>query len=467
MADYYDELLKICGFEDEEIDRERPRIEKAFRKLELGLEDMKKAEAWVRLNHEVELVGVKKILRLWLKELIDLVSARDEGKRLVYFGFPTIAGPAAAIANASEETFCISPDTVLCFTLGQIFNKLTPILEAGEENGLPPGHGLCTLQTIRVGGMAKGIIPVPDLALGSSYYCDMGSKADELLHERYGHPAVYVDGSMDSRWGEFPNFLPERVELLSGQLEKIFDRIKEVLGIEVTPEARQEGASRSRELNSALNELVELVRMADPQPVSLVEVELARRLTNGSTSRRIITEGTEAIATLNQEIRERIDRGFGIVEKGAPRTAIVNAPFSDPSIIRMMENLGLSISIGLFTLLSARVRKATPFISGEIQAKQEMERGLFHSNYGLIKWAADIARESNVDGIIWNYHFNCRPLAQPSHLFKQFVEKETGIPVLSLESDWYDSRNYSAASLRTRVETFAEILRARKAFARV
>lgn len=467
MADYYDGLLKICGFEDEEIARERPRIAKAFRKLELGPEDMKRAEIWVRQNHEVTLMGVRKVLRLWLKELIDLLAARDEGKRLVYFGFPTIAGPAAAIASASEEIFCISPDTVLCFTLGEIFNKLNPILEAGEENGLPPGHGLCTLQTIRVGGMAKGIIPIPDLALASSYYCDMGSKADELLHERYGHPAAYVDGSMDSRWGEFPNYLPERVELLSGQLEKIFDRVKEILGIEVTQEARHEGASRSREFNTALNELVELMKMADPQPISLVEVELARRLTTGSTSRRIITEGPEAIATLSQEVRGRIERGIGIVEKDAPRTAILGTSFSDPSIIRMMENLGLSIPFSVFGLVMARVRKATPFISGEIQAKQEMERGLFHSNYGLIKWAADIAHESNIDGIIWNYHFNCRPLAQPSHLFKQFFEKETGIPVLSLESDWYDSRNYSAASLRTRVETFAEMLRARKASAAV
>jgi len=30
MANYYDELLKLCGFEDNEIENERPRIEKTF-----------------------------------------------------------------------------------------------------------------------------------------------------------------------------------------------------------------------------------------------------------------------------------------------------------------------------------------------------------------------------------------------------------------------------------------------------
>jgi benzoyl-CoA reductase/2-hydroxyglutaryl-CoA dehydratase subunit BcrC/BadD/HgdB len=49
-----------------------------------------------------------------------------------------------------------------------------------------------------------------------------------------------------------------------------------------------------------------------------------------------------------------------------------------------------------------------------------------------------------------------------SELLKQFVEKETGVPVLSLETDLADSRSYSAEAMRTRVETFAEMLRARK-----
>ena len=462
---YYDELLKICGFELEEIDAERVRIEKAFQKLDLGPEDMRKTESWVRQHHDVELMGVRKILGLWLKELIDLVLAKDEGKKLVYFGFPTISGPAAVIAASSEEIFCTCPDTVLCYTMGQIFNKLNPILEAGEEHGLPPGHSLCSLQQIRVGGMVKGIIPVPDLVLTSSYFCDMGSKTDELLHERYGHPAVYVDGIMDSRWGEYPDYQPQRVELLGAQIETIFDNVKEILGVEITEEARYEGAARGRQIYGVLSELIGLVKDANPQPISIVEVELARRLTNGSNSRRIMDEGPKAITILNQEVRERIDKGVGVVEKGAPKIMITMAPFSDPSIVHMVENTGLSISGTLFSLTASRVKTKTPFISGQILAEEEMVRGINHGTYGLIKKAAEVVQELAIDGFIWGYLFNCRPVALPSHLLKQFVEEETGIPTLSLEMDMYDSRSYSAAALQTRVETFADMLRAKKASA--
>lgn len=464
MADYYDGLLKLCGFEDEEINAERPRIERAFRKLELGPADMKSAEIWLRKNHEIDLVGVRKILRLWLRELFDLVLVREEGKKkLVYYGFPSVDGPAMAIAAASDDIYCTCPDVVLGHTLGQIFNKLNPILEEGERNGLPPGHGLCSLQQIRVGGMAKGIIPVPDMVLTSSYFCDMGSKTDELLHQRYGHPAVYMDGSMDSRWGDFPDCPPERVDYLGGRLEESFAGVRKYLGVEVTQEARVEGAACARALLGALGELSELMNTADQQPLSIVTVELARRLTSGSAGKRVLTEGPQAIALLNQGVKERIDRGVAVVEKGAPKVMVMLSNHSDPRIMRMIENCGLSVPQSVATGLWAKYKTNVPFISGDKIAKHEMVRGWYHGTYGRIVRAAEIAQEAGMDGIIWNYLYHCRPLSLDSHLFKQYVEKETGIPVLSLEFDLADSRTYSAESLRTRVETFAEMLRARKA----
>jgi benzoyl-CoA reductase/2-hydroxyglutaryl-CoA dehydratase subunit BcrC/BadD/HgdB len=465
MASYYDKLLKLCGFDDEEINKERLRIEKVFQRLELVPEDMKTAESWLQQNHDMTLVGVRKILRLWIKELIDMVLAKEEGKKLLFYGFPTIPGPSAAISSASSEIYCVCPDGVLAFTLGHIFNKVSSILEAGEQNGLPPGHSLCSLQQTRVGGLAKGIIPVPDMVLTSSYYCDMGSKTDELIHERYGHPAVYVDGCMDSRWDEFPDCLPERINFLGAELNKALDKVKDILGVEVTEEARRAGASRNSDIMKAVNELVLLMKDADPQPISMIEVDMAKMLAHASGSRRVIKELAGAINTLNDEVKERINKGIGIVEKGAPRVAILFLHLSDPSITRMIENSGLSIPVLVLDLVSAKHKKTPSIISGEILAEAEMKTGIFYGSSGFIKRSAEALKDSHLDGVIWNYLYNCHPLTQMSHLFKQFVEKETGIPILPLESDLVDSRVYSAEAQRNKVETFAEILRARKSSA--
>jgi len=465
MADYYDELFRLCGFEDGEIEKERTRIEKTFKKLEITPEDISPAESWVRENHDVELVGVRKVLGVWLRELIDLIMAKDEGKKIVYFGFPSIGGLGMAIATAADDIYCGCPDVVLCHTMGQIFNKLNPILEAGEQNGLPPGHGLCTLQTIRTGALAKGIIPIPDMVIMSSYYCDMGSKNDELLRERYGHRAVVIDGCMDSRWGEFPFYLPERVEYLGNGLDKLIAQTKEILGAEITREVWDKSAAISGQLFAAIGELSQMMK-ADPMPISVAELEIARFLVTGSTG-KAVSHGPEAIATLNQEVKKRVDDGIGIVEKGAPRVTVFLSPFSDASIAHMIENAGLAIPVMLMTApLRIEPWQTTYTSPGEVKAEVEMKVGIYHSTYALAQRWAEVVEDFDLDGSIFGYQFNCRPLAQPSHLLPKMVEERTGKPTLSLEMDYYDSRSYSAAALRTRVETFAEILRARKTSAK-
>jgi benzoyl-CoA reductase/2-hydroxyglutaryl-CoA dehydratase subunit BcrC/BadD/HgdB len=384
---------------------------------------------------------VRKLLRAWLNELMDLVLAKDEGKKVAYYGFPTIQGPGMAIrAAAPDEIYCACPDVVLRHTLGQIFNKLTPVLEAGEENGLPPGHGLCSLQQIRVGALAKGIIPVPDLAVTSSYYCDMGSKTDELLHEIYGHRTVYCDGSMDSKWGEYPGYLPQRVNFLGAQLDKIFGTVKEVLGVEVTIDAWDKAISISRQLFKGIGQLTRLM-MTDPVPVSSVVTGLVFQLSQGSTGRSM-TEGPEALEILCQEVKQRVDAGIGVVEKGAPRVLSYLASHSDPTIAHMMENAGLALAATFVTVPPPKPPPPPPDATiGERRAEAEMLVGVYHSSFSTVKRFADAVKDLNFDGIIWGYLYNCRPLSQPSHFLKKWIEENVGVPVLSLEMDMYDSRN--------------------------
>jgi benzoyl-CoA reductase/2-hydroxyglutaryl-CoA dehydratase subunit BcrC/BadD/HgdB len=61
------------------------------------------------------------------------------------------------------------------------------------------------------------------------------------------------------------------------------------------------------------------------------------------------------------------------------------------------------------------------------------------------------------------YLYSCRlaGLAQP--VLKKTISERLGIPVLVLEGDLYDSRNYSAEQLRTRVESFVGMLKMAKA----
>ncbi len=463
MGNDYDGLLKLCGFEDEEIENERPRIESSFEKLGIVAEDMERANSWVKQNHDVSLEGVRKLLGAWLKELIDLVLSKEEGKKIVYFGFPAILGPGLMLSASSEDVFVSAPDMVLDHTMGQIFNKLTPILESGEANGLPPGHALCSLWQAKIGGIASGMIPVPDLALASSYFCDMGSKADDLVTAQYGIPVAYIDGVMDSKWGEFPEYLPERVHYLGGQINQALEKAEKVLGIKIAPDAWERSQKESREFVNNLLKLLELMK-ADPVPVSVVELELLEALSGSSTGRGI-REGIKAMSILVEELEERVRAGTGITEKGAPRVMMAAGHCSDPRVTHLIEEAGLAVPLTMVLswIGGPKVEPKGDYDTpGEKIANYELAAANFHGTDASIKlfeWGSKVMK---LDGVIAHYLYNCRPAATTSHAQKKYLEEKTGLPVLALEIDNFDSRAYSADSMRTKVETFAELVKSRK-----
>ena len=463
MAEYYDELFKLCGYEDEEIEADRNRINITLERLEISPADIPMADEWVRQNHDVSLKGVRKLLGAWLKELVDLVLAKDEGKKIVYFGFPAIVGPGLMLSASSDDIFVSAPDMVLDHTMGQIFNKLTPILEAGEANGLPPGHALCSLWQAKIGGVAKGIVPVPDFALASSYYCDMGSKADDLVTALFGTPIAYIDGIMDSKWGEYPEYLPERVHYLGRQINQALEMAEKVLNIKIAPDAWEKSQKNKRAFVDNLLSLLDLMK-ADPVPISIVELELLEALSGTSTGRGI-QEGIKAMEILIDELKERVKAGTGVTEKGAPRVMVGFGHTSDPRVTRLIEDVGLSVPLtGVLSWaggpkIELENNYNTP---GEMIADYELAIGNFHGTDGTIKTFEVGANVMKLDGFIANYLYNCRPAALLSHIQKKYLEEKTGLPVLALEIDNFDSRSYSADSLRTKVETFAYMLKEKK-----
>jgi benzoyl-CoA reductase/2-hydroxyglutaryl-CoA dehydratase subunit BcrC/BadD/HgdB len=352
---------------------------------------------------------------------------------------------------------------VLNHTMGQIFNKLIPILEAGEANGLPPGHALCSLWQAKIGGIVKGMVPVPDLALASSYFCDMGSKADDLVTALYGIPIAYIDGVMDSKWGEYPDYPPERVHYLGAQINQALRKAEDILDIKIAPDAWERSQKDSRGYVNNLLRLIDLMR-ADPVPVSIVELELLEALSGSSTGRGI-REGIKAMEILLQELEDRVKAGTGVTEKGVPRVMLGVGHCSDPRVTRLVEDVGLAVPL---TMVLSSVSgpkfkpKKTYATPGETIADYELATGNVHGTDGMLRLFESGAKVMKLDGYIAQYLYNCRPAALGSHSQKTYLEEKTGLPVLALEIDDFDSRAYSADSLRTKVETFAEMLKEKK-----
>ncbi|MEJ2738599.1 MAG: hypothetical protein P8105_01975 [Dehalococcoidia bacterium] len=81
------ELLELCGFEEDELKKELPRIEKAFNKLGITAEDIETGKQRLHRYYDVDLKGIRKTLRLLVQNLVNTVMAKEDGKTKIVYGF--------------------------------------------------------------------------------------------------------------------------------------------------------------------------------------------------------------------------------------------------------------------------------------------------------------------------------------------------------------------------------------------
>ena len=72
-----------------------------------------------------------------------------------------------------------------------------------------------------------------------------------------------------------------------------------------------------------------------------------------------------------------------------------------------------------------------------------------------------LAKDYKIDGAINPCHWGCRQGTGARGLISEGL-KAVGVPVLNLETDCVDSRNFSEGQLRTRLEAFVEMLENRQ-----
>ncbi|MFH1624862.1 MAG: 2-hydroxyacyl-CoA dehydratase family protein [Pseudomonadota bacterium] len=459
----YTDFMKLCGYEDQELEQQRPRIDKAFDILGIGKEDISRAEKRVRETFSVELEGVRKLLRLWMEELVSLPLCREEYKKVIYYDWPFPGTMMMAVHRLSEDVYVGSIGEIMNVGMGMIFDKLSPLLEAGEQTGLEVGKAHCALWQTHIGAIEKKMVPKPDLMVSAGWYCDQPAEADQLLAELYDIPTIYMDCCLDTQWGQWPEISDQRmIRYAGGQMDKVFKKIEEVTGHTFTEEVRKAGVRDNAKYYYNYNTLVEMVGRSDPQAISQADVNLGYWISN--TPIRMREQVNDFMTTLIKETKERVDRGEGVVEKGAPRIYFGLRMAVDASILKMVESLGLAMSIVFVDWLTPGERtkaKSTDYAQKIMEGF--FKRGPLCSTSGAIDYFAEYCKEWNVDGAILCYPYSCRPYTIPPLMAKKALKERCGIPVLVLEGDAYDTRNYSAGQLRTRVETFAELLKMRKA----
>ena len=455
------EFLKLCGFEAEDFNIEEPRVERAFSILEIGPEDIDHAKEVLTKYFSVELEGMRKVWGIALKELVDLVLAKEEGKKVIYGSYPPLSVVIAAGALARDDIYCSPAEAVIATVVVPLFgqSKINPFLETAERHGLALSFNPCSYLKLRLGGIISKKIPMPDLLLSFCFLCDQTPKTDEILNDLYGIPVAYVDNIFEDKGEGWPQDISQRrVEYFAAEIKACVEKFSKVIGYELSEERALAAMNTRDSFFHTFDGLSEFMK-ADPVPFSLNNIIKISHIAYGCT-RRGLLEGPRALNTLREELKKRVSDGVGVTKKGAPRVLLSQVPHN-PSLVSMIEELGLAVPV---TTMAGTPSAGTPSTHASVweQTADSLmrRRGRYYSSWAEIRQFTELTQLWNVDGAIIFVHTPCRqgelfPLKE-----KMVMEEELGIPTLIIEGDYVDSRDYNEQQVRTRLETFAEIVKA-------
>jgi benzoyl-CoA reductase/2-hydroxyglutaryl-CoA dehydratase subunit BcrC/BadD/HgdB len=454
------ELLKLCGYEPPEIESELPRVEKVFQRLGITVEDIERGKQRLTKYYNVELKGVRKSFRLILRELVDALMVRDEGVKKVIYGFmaPGFDLLSSALVTKSRDVYSIHHSWAFQIVVGCIFGKIEPIMEEAEKKWLKAGMvAHCANVKTLVGPLALGLYPKPDLLVTCGFLCETSSKTLDLFHELYDIPVWYVDACQDRELREYPEPSRRIASLAAKSLKRLAGRIQEVVGFEITNDMLLEVQDAKSKLGEAFHRIRGLVESSAPLPLSPAHENIWMCLNVLALSIDGITEATEAIDTLYEELQERVAKGLGVVEKDAPRVlATLPMGQADPRLEHLACEVGVAIVATDRNLeVSIRETSEDPYMKFGIA----MQLGAMHMPPGMrIPLIIEGCKKLNIDGVLDRYHVGCRAVAGDALLIESAIKKELGIPVLLLEWENFDPRVYKHEEYKRRMETFKAMM---------
>jgi hypothetical protein len=459
-----EELLKLCGFEADEAAVELPRIERAFNKLGIIAEDIELGKQRLSRYYAIELQGIRKILRLLVKNMVNTVLAREDGKTKVIYGFmiPGFSVFTSALVSQSSEIHAAYLCPQFQIILGGIFDKMSPVLEAAEGKWLKSGMvAHCGNVKGLVGLLVQNLIPRPDLLITSGLLCETAPKSVDLLHELYGIPECCYDTCQDREASEYPAATERIVGLAAKSLRLVTRKIHEEVGVEITDDMLQDILNARKELGDELSKVDKFMQTGNPLPISANNQILWDYMGALTFSKDRTPEAIDAVNTLCLELEERVSKGVGEVEKGAPRIlAMLPSHHTDPRQDHMVGELGMAIAS------TDRIFDTSDMEMPEDPYEQmilDLMRGsLFHSAQRRVSLVIDGCKRLHIEGLLDRYHIGCRTVTGDAFLIKEAVSKELDIPVVLQERDDFDTRVYNHEQFKRSLEVFKTMLKSRQ-----
>ena len=339
------------------------------------------------------------------------------------------------------------------------------------------GHSedVCTYVKCDIGMLKAGNIgptgtrlPPPDLLLLSYTGCYTFMKWFELLREEYDCPTVFLhvpyqgDGTL----------APEHREYVVRQLrEEVVPALEKVTGNKLDEDKLSELLARSA---AAEDDLVAVMKAAKAKP-SPIDAWFGGVYYVGPifSAFRGTEEGVAYYKALRQEVEARVASGQGpltpngrlddqkyrLVMEGPPNWT------SFREFWEMFSEEGAVAVASTYTKVGGTYDYGFRHDPSDPLGTLADYCGGCYTNLNLptrVDMLCDYVTEYEADGFLINSVKSCNSFSAGQLMILREVEKRTGVPGGFVESDLVDPRYFSAANLKNRLESYLQMLDAKR-----
>lgn len=322
-----------------------------------------------------------------------------------------------------------------------------PFLEASEQAGFLADS--CGWQRTVIGATVNGIMPRPDLAIATTNPCSSGLATVEHLARTFDCPLFVLNIPV--------HHSEENVQFLARQLRAMVDFVTEHTGRELDERRLHNAMEKTNEARAVAVEVLELARRV-PSPVNGTDLKNFGILMP-------LFLGTQTAVDIAQAYRDEFVARYERGQSGVPgeRFRLMwlqeSIQFKHPLIKMLEEDYHAAIVVDeLNNIYWDPIDMADPYTG---LARRTIAFPFNGTADHRLSQITKLAHAYKVDGAINPCHWGCRQGTGARGLVEERL-KELDLPVINLEVDCADSRNFSEGQLRTRLEAFMEVLDTRR-----
>jgi benzoyl-CoA reductase/2-hydroxyglutaryl-CoA dehydratase subunit BcrC/BadD/HgdB len=341
-----------------------------------------------------------------------------------------------------------------------IFRLSGTYCEVAEEKGI--SRDVCAFHRSSLGcaladerdPFFAGAFVEPDLLLGTNYPCMSGSKSFQILEERFGCPSHMVDAPLNM-WGRE---IPEHaVTFFAEELRRMIEFL-EANGFTMDWDELKREVQFTKDLNRVLDE-IEVYRRAVPTPIKSFDTFVAA-MSPIALPKSMRT--LELYERLRDELKERVEKGVGVVEGEKLRLLWVGVPpVCDLPLLNHCEQRGAVIAKNMVEYVVGF--PLDPELLDPERPLESIARGMLanpvNPPYQMgIDAIVGMARDYNVDGAISVVKRTCGLVPGMQRLVKEALLEQVGVPSVVLDLDGVDDREYDSVAARANIDSFVETL---------